>query len=74
MSKIREGLFQHKLHGTYQIVKFIDNVEHIVTKEKGKLVWAPTIITDERKKKMRPISEIEVMNLLAEFRRNEAMA
>lgn len=53
-----------KIHGHYTIIKIIDGVPHIADKEKGKFKWCPTIITPDRLKKFRPVSEEELADKL----------
>ena len=56
----KDGLYQGKIHGSFQVIKIIDGKPHTIDREKGKYKWFPTVMEESRLKKFRPISEEEV--------------
>lgn len=62
-----DGLYITKIHNHITFYKIINNKAHIVSKRKGKLYWAETILPDIRFKKLRSITELELINTIKEI-------
>jgi len=58
--QLEDGIYVHKVHGRDEFFKIIDNQPHILSKNKGKEYWCPTIIPENRLKKARKLSEFEM--------------
>lgn len=61
---MKDGLYKIKIHKTYEFIKMIDNKPHIVSKEKNKFKWFPTVLEENRIKKLKPVNEIDLINII----------
>lgn len=62
-SSIQDGIYALQVHGTRQILKFVEQQPNLLSLEKGKWKWCPTLICQDRMKKLRQLSEIELVRL-----------
>jgi len=59
-----DGLKIGKVHGHVTFIRIIDGKPHLRDTSKGKLVWTETIMEESRIKKFKPISELEMIEMI----------
>jgi hypothetical protein len=61
---MKDGIYYINIHDYFTIIKIIDNKPFLSDRKKKGSKWRETILEDKRMKKLKPFSEIEMVDMI----------